>query len=179
MRRNYEKIDKLIVDYVISILQEHDTNYLYNEMICRDLNITRHVFYNHFDNINIIYDKVLKSAENVASQIVDVDLPTEKYIIYAVNFIFEHNELLIAALKIKPNFFKQFYTNKQKKLHEEYLKSDNIPYKKHLEVFQISGLLGLLNEIKTIKTKEELQEVIDSILFIYRNAKEYLKINKN
>lgn len=179
MRRNYEEIDKLIVDYVISVLQEHDANYLYNEMICRDLNITRHVFYNHFENINIIYDKILNSAENIASQIVDVDLPTEEYIIYSANFIFEHNELFIAAIKIKTDFFNKFYTKKQQKLHEEYLKLNNIPYKKHLEVFQISGLLGLLNEIKTIKTKEELQEIIHSILFIYRSTNEYFKINKN
>ncbi len=179
MRRNYEEIDKLIVAYVINILQEHSTDYLYNEMICRDLNITRHVLYNHFDNIDVIYDKILETAESVASQIIDVDLPTEEYIIYSANFIFEHNELFIAAIKVKTDFFKQFYTKKQKKLHEEYLKSDNIPYKKHLEAFQISGLLGLLNEIKTIKTKEELQEIIDSILFIYRSENEYFKINKN
>lgn len=63
----------------------------------------------------------------------------------------------------------------QKKLHEKFLELDNIPNKIYIEAFQISGFLGIIKEIKNVESEEQLQEIINCVLFIYKITNNYFQ----
>ncbi len=58
MRRTYDEIHNLIINFTIDFLQEHEPKELYNEVICKELSIYRHTLYNHFKNISEIYEQI-------------------------------------------------------------------------------------------------------------------------
>lgn len=175
MRRSYEEIDDLIINFTIDYLQENDKNILYNELICQNINITRHVLYNHFENISNIYNSIEEKAKDIINKFEIVELPTKEYLVYSIRFIYENKKLLEAAFKINPVFFNQYHTIMQKKLHEKFLELDNIPNKIYIEAFQISGFLGIIKEIKNVESEEQLQEIINCVLFIYKITNDYFK----
>lgn len=104
MKRSYEEIDDLIINFTIDYLQENDKNILYNELICQNINITRHVLYNHFENISKIYNSIEEKAIDIINKFEIVELPTKEYLVYSIRFIYENKKLLEAAFKINPIF---------------------------------------------------------------------------
>ena len=111
MKKAFCRIDNDILNFTIDYLQEHQADELYNQVICKELGITRHTLYNHYENIKEIYDKILKDMSGNFKNDIQKSEILEENVLSTLLFLKKHRKEIIAVKKIDPEFTKKELQN--------------------------------------------------------------------
>lgn len=162
MHRNFREIHEKILEFVIEFLQENDKYTLYNEIICNKLSITRHTLYNHFNNINDIYNQIILRANNLINNSITEYSIIREHITQGIEFLILNKKIMYAAFKLKDDFFIEFYKNYKYAKKQRLSKNEN--YEIHwLKMIQIYGTKQFIDFIFQNIEKYDKSEIINFI----------------
>ncbi len=145
MRRSFNEIHDLIIEFVIDYLQDHEEPELYNQVICSQLKLSRHTFYNHFENIDDIYAEILSKANELISDAFTEYTDLKDHLLQGIKFVTDNRKLVVAATKLNKDFFKNFYDHFEYAKYKTPLHDENHQKQEWLKEIQFHGLEGFMN----------------------------------
>lgn len=174
MRRTYDEIHNLIINFTIDFLQEHEPKELYNEVICKELSIYRHTLYNHFKNISEIYEQIkIKANELFTNSFTDYK-SIEEHINQGIQIERNNRKLIKAIYKINSNFFTEFYQNfKHAKLKKNFsnIKEKHFYWLKTIQNYGIVGFIDTVSRNAESYDEEEITDFLCKLIKKIENCK--------
>ncbi len=164
MKRTYEQIDEEILNYVIDFLQEHTISELYNERICRGVNISRHTLQNHYENLGDIFDQIKKNMSSVLRKTSKKYSDVDNYIKHTLFSLKEHKKCLNALKKIDSHFIEKEKEIMFDKYHSSFIEKYECEEAHWISILLLYGISGVCDKILEIKNIDYFNQTCE---FLY------------